>query len=132
MTDLFDEDSAAMFRNAMRDVADTFDRKPVTLLPAAGGSVELLAGVKESGDGQSTTNGELVSRERGEETVERYTVKFNRDYLAEKGLVDADDKLLITIDDKLEIDGRRFVLEALSDKAIFRGKALNVVMEAVR
>jgi len=130
--DLLDQEAADQFKNAMRDVTDTFHQDEVTLRRAAGGEVDLLAGVKPAGDGQSTSHGELRPRERGEEIEERYTVTINRQYLADKGLVDGDDSLLITVDDELVIAGRRFALAAVADRARFRGQALLVILEAVR
>ncbi len=130
--DLLDQESADDFTAALRDVTDTFFRTLVVLRLAAGGDVELLAGVTPAGDGQGQAHGELVERERGEEIAERYAVKFNRAYLAEKGLVDGDGTLLVTVDDLLLIYGRRFTLSAVADRALFRGVPLLVVLEAVR
>lgn len=120
------------FRAAMRDVTDTFHKDPVTLRRAGGADVPLLAGLKPAGDGQGDEHGELQSRETGDEIAERYTVTFNRAYLAEQGLIDGDDQLLITIDDSLLIRGKRFALAVVADRAPFRGEALLVVLEAVR
>jgi hypothetical protein len=125
--DLLDQEAVDDFRAAMRDVTDTFHQDEVTLRRAAGGEVDLLAGVKPAED-----TGEAKPRERGEEIEERYTVTINRQYLADKGLVDGDDSLLITVDDELVIDGRRFTLAAVADRARFRGQALLVILEAVR
>lgn len=125
--DLLEQDAVDDFKAAMRDVTDSFHQDEVTLRRAAGGEVKLLAGVKPA-----TDTGESKPRERGEEIEERYTVTLNRQYLAEKELIDGDDLLLITSDDKLDFGGRRFALAAVADKARFRGQALLVVLEAVR
>ena len=130
--DLLDAEATAEFLAAMRDLTDTFDQDPVTLRRAGGGDVALLAGLKASGSGTGEQHGELRPRDTGEEIAERYTVSFNRSYLAEKGLVDGNDALLITVDDQLLIQGKRFVLAAVADKARFRGFAILVVLEAVR
>lgn len=130
--DLLDQDAVDDFKSAMRDLGDTFHRDPVTLRRADGTEINLLAGLKPAGDGQGEQHGSLQPRERGEEIEERYTVTFNRGYLAERGLIDGDNQLMITIDDFLLIQGKRFTLAAVADRARFRGEALVVVLEAVR
>lgn len=129
--DLLDAETTAEFRSAMRDVTDTFHRSPVTLRRAVGGDVPLLVGLTPAGDGQGEQHGELQTRETGEEIAERYTVRVNRDYLAEKGLV-VNDVLQITLDDTLLIGGKRFTLASVADKAIFRGVPILAVLQAVR
>ena len=130
--DLLDAEAAAEFLAAMRDVTDTFHQDPVTLRRAIGDEVPLLAGLKPAGDGQGEQHGELRPRDTGEEIAERYTVTFNRAYLAEQGLVDGADQLLITVDDQLLIAGKRFALAAVADRARFRGVPILVVLAAVR
>lgn len=125
--DLLDQESVDQIKSALRDVTDTFFRDLVVLHRTGGGDVPLLAKVEPD-----ETAGDLIPRERGEEIEERYTVSINRQQLAEKGLVEGDDTLLITVDDDLQINGRRFVLVAVADRARFRGEALLVILKAVR
>lgn len=131
--DLLDPEDVAAFTGAIRDVTDTFHKYPVTLRRAVGGADKpLLAGVKPAGDGKGSGDGELKPRESGEEVDERLTVSFNRGYLAEQGLIDQNDVLLITLDDQLLIKGKRYYLAAVGDKAMFRNLPILVVCEAVR
>jgi len=122
--DLLDEEAAQAFKDAIRDVTDTFHKYPV-ILEREGGDKELLAGLK-------VITGELKAREGGEEISEGYEVKFNREYLAEKGLVNEDGKLLIAYDDTVKIDGKRYHIIKSKDQAIFRETKLMVVIEAGR
>lgn len=131
--DLLDPEDVAAFTSAIRDVTDTFHKYPVTLQRAVGGADKpLLAGVKPAGDGKGSADGELKPRETGEEVEERLTVSFNRGYLAEQGLIDSNDLLLITVDDLLLIKGKRYHLASVGDKAVFRNLPILVVCEAVR
>ena len=129
--DLLDAEATADFLAAMRDLTDTFHQDPVTLIRAIA-DCPLLAGLKAAGDGKGEEHGELRHRDTGEEIAERYTVTFNRAYLAEQGLVDNDDQLLISVDDQLLIAGKRFAIAAVADRARFRGFAILVVLQAVR
>jgi len=104
--DLLDEGVVEEFMNAMRDVGDTFFRHPV--------------GVEN----------DLAPREGGDEIKERYMVRFNRAYLAEKGLV-ADGVLLIDHDSIIVIDERRYHVAKL-DEPGFRDRKILVVLEVVR
>lgn len=134
MTDLLTPDNVAQFRAAMRDVTDTFFKVPVTIQRATGGDVNLLAGLKpvETGN-KGEVNGEYSPRESGSEVVERWVVTFNRDYLADMGLVDTDtDQVLISSDDVVVFKGQRFVIVSLTDKALFRGLAILFRMEVAR
>lgn len=124
MTDLLDTDAVNAFKNAIRDVTDTFHKHPV-ILEQEGGNKDLLAGVK-------VITGELKEREGGQEISEGYAVMFNREYLAEKGLVDGNDKLLILYDDTIKIDEKRYHIIKLHETGIFRENTLMVVIEVAR
>lgn len=134
--DLLSQENIDQFRSAIRDLTDTFHKSPVTLQRESGGEVDLLAGLKPSGTGSSADgeeHGELYVQDDRKETVERYVVGFNRDYLAEKELIDPDtDELLISIEDRLEIKGKRFSIVKLTDHALFRGVPLLVQMVVAR
>lgn len=123
MTDLLDQETVDDFRQAIRDITDTFHRTPVILKRKSGEEVELLCGWKPDDVGSSgSVHGEAQLQEASRETVERYLVSFNRDYLAEKDLVDpVTDNLLISEDDKLVFHGKRHVLVKITDKGVFRG-----------
>ncbi|HOS77602.1 MAG TPA: hypothetical protein PLL15_06125 [Syntrophales bacterium] len=112
----------------MRDLTDTFHTAPVSLLPAAGGQVDLLAGLVPDGD----LHGDLHVQEDRRETVERWIVSFNRDYLLEQGLVNANDLLLIGFEDRMIIKGRRFVVISIADKGLFRGVPILVRIKVAR
>jgi hypothetical protein len=132
--DLFSAENTEQFRSAIRNVTDTFHRTPVTLFRTSGEEIELLAGMipMETGD-DGEVNGEMYARDRGSETVERWIVTFNRDYLAEKGLVDPDeDRLLIGDEDLVIYKGRRFAIVQLTDKAIFRGVPILARLKVAR
>lgn len=134
MTDLLDQDSVDDFRAAMRDVTDTFHKSPVILRKTDNSEIPLLAGLKpnETGD-DGEVNGDRYVREEQTESVERWIVSFNRDYLAEKELVDPDDDtLLIDQEDWIIINGKRFAIVALTDKALFRGVPILVRLTVVR
>ena len=107
----------------MRSVTDTFHKTPVQLRRTSGEEIELLCGWKPDDVGSyGSVAGETYVQEAHRETVERYLVSFNRDYLAEKGLVDPDtDKLLISEADKLVFKGKRHSLVKIVDKGVFRG-----------
>lgn len=132
--DLLSQDNVDQFRAALRNVTDTFHKTPVTLQPVNGAEIDLLAGLKPDDAGSyGSVNGELHAQEERQETVERWIVTFNRDYLAEKGLIDPDtDQLLITIEDRLLIKGKRFSIVKLTDKGLFRGVPVMVQMTVVR
>ena len=118
----------------MRDVTDTFHKIPVTLLRAAGGQVGLLAGLApddmEAQNGE--VHGELHIQEDRRETVERWIVSFNRDYLREEGLVDEDDHLLIAYEDRIMLNGKRYSIIKMTDKAIFRNAPILVKLTVAR
>jgi len=134
MTDLLDQDAVDDFRSAMRDVTDTFHKSEVTLRRPDGTEFDLLAGLtpNETGvDGEA--NGEMAAREEGTETVERWNVAFNRDYLAEKGLIDpVNDEPLIGDEDRIVWRGQRFAIVQLTDKAMFRGLPILVLLKVAR
>ena len=123
MTDLLDQESVDEIRQAMRDVTDTFHHTPVTLRRASGQEIALLAGMKTDDAGSyGEVNGERYAQDEHTEIVERWIVTFNRDYLAEKGLVDpATDLLLIDPEDWLIYKGKRYSIQILEDRAEFRG-----------
>ena len=124
MTDLLDAESVAMFKDAMRDLTDTFYKIPV-ILEQAGGDTGLLCGRK-------LITSELQAREGGEETEEGYRLTFNRADLAEMGLVDANDKLLIGYDDTVVMDGKQFAIVGIAEPVIFREEKLMVTLEVAR
>lgn len=124
MTDLFDDDSANDFVAAIRDVTDTFQKYPV-LFGDQGDSVELLCG-------RESIKNELLATEEGESIDEAFRIKINRQYLAEKGLVDENDRLLIGYDTPVLMDGLQFSITKLDETPVFRDKKLMVVMEVVR
>jgi len=134
MTDLLSQENVDQFRGAMRDVTDTFHKIPVTLLRAAGGQVGLLAGLApddmEAQNGE--VHGELHIQEDRRETVERWIVSFNRDYLREEGLVDEDDHLLIAYEDRIMLNGKRYSIIKMTDKAIFRNAPILVKLTVAR
>ncbi len=132
--DLLTQDSADQFRSAMRSVTDTFHKTEVTLKRKTGEEFELLAGWKPDDTGtDGEGHGEAYLQESQRETVERYIVSFNRDYLAEQGLTDQDTGLLlISEDDKLLFQGKRFVLVKITDKGIFRGVPILVQLTVQR
>ncbi len=123
MADLLSQENVDQFRQAMRAVTDTFHKKPVILKRKSGEEIELTCGWKPDEAGSyGSVNGEAYLQEAHRETVERYLVTFNRDYLAEKGLIDPDtDELLISEDDKIVFKGKRHVLVKITDKGVFRG-----------
>jgi len=133
MADLLDQDDVDAIRAALRDVTDTFHRSTVTLRRVNGDEVDLLVGLKpaESGN-EGEAHGELAARQDRTETVERWVVSVNRDYLAEKGLVDTEEEparqLLISREDWVMINGKRFAIVELSDRALFRGVPVLVRM----
>jgi len=123
VADLFDADAVEAFKDAMRDVTDTFHRYPVTL-EQDGGDTELLAGRK-------VITEKFKAREEGEEIDEAYQLVFNREYLKDHGLVDGGDILLITYNDRVRMDGKRYHIVKLAE-ASFRDSKLMVVLEVVR
>lgn len=129
--DLLDQESVDAIKGALRDVADTFHRYPVDLLPAAGGEVGLRAGKKTPSSPAQGMKG-LEPRERGEEIEEVLQLTFHRQYLAEKGLVDAGGTLLITYDDGVRVDGKRYHIAAIHETGEFRDDKLLVMLEVVR
>lgn len=135
MSDLLDQDGVDEFRQAMRDLTDTFHKTPVTLLRKTGEEFPLLAGwtPDDTGGTDGEEHGEAYVREAQRETVERFVVSFNRDYLAEQGLTDPEaDTLLISEDDKLIFGGKRFVLVKITDKGVFRGLPILVQLTVQR
>lgn len=130
MADLLDQESVDEFRQAIRNVLDTFQQSPVILRRAATGEeINLLVGLKPLTDGAA--HGELQPRETGEEIIERYEVRVGYDLLVEKGLI-GNGAILIAVDDSLTINGKRFYLERLADGTPFRATSFQVIMEAVR
>lgn len=134
MPDLLSQDNVDQFRAAIRDVTDTFHKSPVTLLKTSGAEIELVAGMKpDDSGGGGGSHGEMSVREEGSETVERWLVTFNRDYLEEKNLVDPDsDTLLIADEDRIVFKGKRYAIVELTDKALFRGVPMLVLLTVVR
>ncbi|MFZ2949456.1 MAG: hypothetical protein WA003_08215 [Desulfuromonadaceae bacterium] len=134
MSDLIDQAGVDEFRQAMRDLTDTFHKTPVTLKRKTGEEIPLLAGWKPDDVGSyGNVNGEAYVQEAQRETVERFVVSFNRDYLSEQGLTDPDtDLLLISEDDKLIFQGKRFVLVKITDKGVFRGVPILVRLTVQR
>jgi hypothetical protein len=126
--DLLDQDSVDEFRNAMRDVTDTFHQTPVTLRQVSGTEIELLAGMKSDDAGSyGEVNGERYVQDEHSEMVERWIVTFHRDYLAEKELVDpTTGLLLINPEDWLIYKEKRYSIQILEDRAIFRGAPILV------
>jgi hypothetical protein len=132
--DLLSQDNIDQFRAAMRSVTDTFHKTQVVLKRKTGEELPLLAGWKPADTGNDgEEHGEAHVREAQRETVERFIVSFNRDYLAEQGLTDpATDTLLISEDDKLIFQGKRFVLVKITDKGVFRGVPILVQLTVQR
>lgn len=118
----------------MRSVTDTFHKTPVVLKRKTGEEIPLVAGWKPDDTGtDGEGHGEAYVQEAQRETVERFVVSFNRDYLVEQGLTDpATDKLLISEDDKLIFQGKRFVLVKITDKGVFRGLPILVQLTVQR
>lgn len=129
--DLLDQESIDLFKDAIRDVTDTFHRYPVVLLPAPGGEVDLLSGKKSPSSSAQGMKG-LDPRERGEEIEELLQLSFNRQYLAEKGLIDTAGTLLIGYDDGVRIDGKLYSIAAIHETGEFREDNLLVLLDVVR
>ncbi len=123
MTDLFDDQAVSDFLEAIRDVTDTFQKYPVTL-GDEGASVTVLCTRKN-------VLGELSVREEGQGIEQAFKLSLNRQYLAEKGLVDGDGVLLIGYDTPVWMDGERFAITKL-DEPVFRDQKIRVAMEVVR
>ena len=132
--DMLSQENVDQFRSAMRSVTDTFHKTPVTLKRKTGEEFELLAGWKPDDTGSyGSINGEAYVQEAQRETVERFVVSFNRDYLAEKELIDpGTDRLLISEDDKLLVNDKRYVLVKITDKGVFRGMPILVQLTVQR
>ena len=124
MTDLFDSQTEGDFLSAIRDVTDTFQKYPVTFGDGED-SITVLCGRK-------SIKNELSAGEEGESIEEAFKLALNRQYLAEQGLVDEDDVLLIGYDTPVWIDNERFVITKLAESVVFRDKKVMVVMEVVR
>jgi hypothetical protein len=124
MADLLPQESVEGFVSAMRSVTDTFHKYPVSLgnTPDA---IDLLCGRK------SIIN-EFKAREEGDDIDEAFELKFNRGYLADKGLVDEENELLIGYDTPVRINGKRYTIIKLDQTSVFRDQRLMVVMEVVR
>lgn len=118
----------------MRNVTDTFHKTPVVLRKASGEEIELLAGMKPDDVGSyGSVHGETYAQEDRQETVERWILSFNRDYLAEKSLVDPEEgKVTITKDDKILIGDKRHTIMKATDKALFRGLPILFVLTVQR
>lgn len=123
MSDLFDDEMAAQFVGAIRDVTDTFFKYPVVFGSGAD-EIELLCG-------RQSIKNELLAREEGQGIDQAFQLSLNRQYLHEKGLVDEDNKLLIGYDTPVVMDGISFVIIKLDEPAVFRDEKLMVVMEVV-
>jgi hypothetical protein len=134
MADLLTQDNVDQFRQAMRSVTDTFFKTPVVLRRQSGEEIDLLCGWKPDDAGSyGRVNGETYVQEAHEEKVERYLVSFNRDYLAEKGLVDPDsDLLLISQGDRVVFKGKRHAIATVADKGVFRGVPILVQLTVQR
>jgi hypothetical protein len=125
--DLLSQESIDQFRAAMRDVTDTFHKNRVVLRRADGAETELQCGLKPDDAGSyGEVNGERYVQDERSETVERWIVSFNRDYLREKGVVDptSDELLIDEANDWIVINGKRFAIVKISDKGIFMGEAI--------
>lgn len=135
MSDLLSQESIDQFRAAMRDVTDTFHKVTVILRRGTGEETVLQCGLKPDDVGSyGEVNGERYVQDERSETVERWVVTFNRDYLKSKGIVDPEsDALLISeADDWIIIKGKRFAIVKLSDKGIFRDQAVLVQLTVQR
>jgi len=124
MADLFDDDMTRQFLDAIRDVTDSFQKYPVTFGDVPD-SITVLCGRK-------SIKNELLAREEGDSIEKAYKLALNREYAAEKGLIDEDDVLLIGYDTPVWIDDDRFVITKLDEPGVFRDKKVMVVMEVVR
>jgi len=135
MSDLMSQDNADQFRAAMRNVADTFNKTPVTLLRDSGTEIPLVAGKKADDVGSyGEVAGEMYATENRTETVERWILSFNRDYLAEKGLIDpdTDEPAIDPEHDRIIMNGQHFSIVQMVDKGIFRGLPISVQLTVVR
>jgi hypothetical protein len=138
MADLLSQENVDQFRSAIRNITDTFHKSPVILrhVDEVGAIHELplQAGVKSDDTGSyGEINGERYVQDEHTQIMERWIVTFNRDYLKEQGLVDPDtDKLLIDPEDWLIYQGKRYSIQLLADKAVFRGIPILVQLTAQR
>lgn len=133
MTDFLSQENVDQFRQAMRDVADTFNQVPVILLRADGTEIPLLAGVKSDDAGSyGRVDGEIYQQEERIEQVERRILRFNYDYLQEQGLIAVGGQLAITLDDRFVIDGKRFQVMKGAAKGYFRDEPLVAAIEVQR
>jgi len=123
MTDLLDDEAVEAFKDAIRDVTDTFHKYPV-ILEQDSGDTELLAGRKIIAE-------RLKEKEEGGEIDEGYEIAFNREYLKDRGLVDENDNLLIVYDDRIRIDGKRYHVVSVKEKG-FREDKIMVILEVIR
>jgi hypothetical protein len=135
--DLLNQESIDQFRAAMRSVTDTFHRTPVVLVRKDGGETELLCGLAPDEVGSvGEVHGELYVREERQESVERWVLSFNRDYLVEKGLINLEEEesrqMLITLEDRVLLKGKRFGIVRVTDKGVFRGVPVLVKLTIVR
>lgn len=128
--DLLDQESVDDFKNAMRDVADTFNRYPIILQRVDAADLPLLAG-KAPLSSNGSPDGLTLSDE-GEEIEDGFLLKLNRDYLVEKGLVDGNDALLIGYDDEVVIDGKQYAISMIDSTGTFRDQDLTVILKVER
>jgi hypothetical protein len=135
MADLLSQENVDQFRAAMRSVTDTFHKSPVTLLRPSGEEIDLMSGITPDEVGSyGEIDGERYVQDERTERTERKIVSLNRDYLAERALVDPDtDELLIAPDaDWIVIGGKRFGIDKMTDKAVFRGVPILVQLTVQR
>ncbi len=124
MTDLLDDQAVYDFLGAIRDVTDTFQKYPVTF-GSGDDSVTVLCGRKN-------IRNELLAVEEGSCIEDAFKLALNRQYMAEKGLVDEDNALLIGYDTPVWMDGMQFVITKLAETVVFRDTKVMVSMEVVR
>ncbi|MCG8553586.1 MAG: hypothetical protein MI799_24545 [Desulfobacterales bacterium] len=124
MTDLLDDQSVNDFLGAIRDVTDTFQKYPVIFGSGVDAAPVLC--------GRKNIKNELLATEEGSFVEDAFKLALNRQYLAEKGLVDEDDVLLIGYDTPVWMDDMQFVITKLGEPAVFRDTKVMVEMEVVR
>jgi len=128
--DLIDQSSVDDFKNAMRDIADTFNRYPIILRRVDAADLGLLAGKAPLGNNSGPDG--LTLADEGEEIADGFLLKFNRDYLFEKGLIDGAGVLLISYDDQIMLDGKDYAISAIESTGTFRDQDLTVILKVER
>ncbi len=128
--DLLDQNSVDDFKTAMRDVADTFNRYPIFLRRVDAADLALLAGKAPLGSNSGPAG--LTLADEGEEIADGFLLKFNRDYLFEKGLIDGAGVLLISYDDQIMLDGKDYAISAIESTGTFRDQDLTVILKVER